>query len=74
MDDRDGMVIRTGFLRGIISKIVTSKMRSALKLDDANLNLERVAVEMVDGKYKVHVSADVMLTKSDISKLVDNIL
>lgn len=75
MDEKDTMSIKTGFLRGLISKIVTNKVRDALKLEDANMHLEDITVESQhDGKYKIHVSTDVILTKSDISRLVDNIL
>lgn len=68
----DELKISSGFMRGIVSKVVSKLLYKKLgyKID---IQLNDLSVKIADGTAKVHIDADANMNESELKK-VSNII
>lgn len=65
----DHMVIRTGFMKNLISIIIVQVLRKKLNIDP-DITLKELDLKYVDDKASGHISFEFELPKSDLISLV----
>lgn len=71
----DEMIIRSGFLKGIIGKILKKVLKENLEIDDAEVILNGLSIKSDDkDSYRIHIDGDLVVSKDDIQGLIKNLI
>ena len=62
------LILKTGFARGIIAKIINKAIKKKIGYDVV-VNLNEISVKMVDGKAHLHVDLNAEMYSDDLIAL-----
>ncbi len=77
----DSILIKSEFGRNLISKLLTSLIKKKAALNDASISVNNLTISSDeecfndDESYdfiRIHVDADVIISKSNVDKLLEN--
>lgn len=63
------LILNTKFMRGMVTKIIAKAIlkKTGYQVD---IDLNEIAVEVIDGKAHLHVNADAVVNTSDLLDIV----
>lgn len=67
----DEMKIKSAFLKAIVSKIIKKSIKRKTGAN-VDVHLEDLDIVVIDGKAKVHLEANAVIEKDDLTRIVNN--